>query len=198
MSISTLANAAVARRMDFLPLGGVPQGLTEIAAAATATPIAIVPPPLLLRVQPQQTQPQPSLPANTVNTALHVIFGYIPTEVLTLYVAILAALHQPNKLTSGVWLTFWVFLIATPVVVWLVYAAKVKAAQKPVPIAFSQWPLWEMLAGAVAYFAWAFALPETPFSEFAWYSSSLAGIIVLVASTFLGLLAPFFQNPIIQ
>ena len=198
MSISALANAAVARRMDFQPFGAVPQGLAGIAAAASATPIAIVSSPALHSIEHPQTLPQPSPPVNTMNTALHVIFGYIPTEILTLYVAILAALHQPNKLNDGGWLTFWIFLIATPIVVWLVYAAKVKAAQKPIPVAFSQWPLWEMIAAIVAYFAWAFALPESPFNEFVWYSSALAGIIVLIASTVLGLLAPFFQHPISQ
>ena len=135
---------------------------------------------------------------NTINTALYVIFGYVPTEILTLYVSILAALHQPKTPATALWLTFWIFFITTSIVVWLIYAAKIKASQKPVPVAFSQWPVWEMLAATVAYIAWAFALPETPFSEYAWYSSALAGIIVLVASTVLALLAPFFQRPIKQ
>jgi hypothetical protein len=86
------------------------------------------------------------------------------------------------------------FLGATPVVVWLVYAAKIKAAQKRVPLAPGTWPIWEMFAATVAYCAWALALPNTPFTEYSWYSSALSGVIVLVTSTFLGLLAPFFQR----
>src|SRR6266478_7309036 len=54
-------------------------------------------------------------------------------EILTLYVAVLAAVQQPNKVTSADWTAFWGFLVATPVVVWLVYGAKVKAANKPLP-----------------------------------------------------------------
>jgi len=38
MSISSLANAAAARRSDFAPLGGIPQGLAEIASASGTAP----------------------------------------------------------------------------------------------------------------------------------------------------------------
>ena len=85
---------------------------------------------------------------------------------------------------------------ATPVVVWLVYGAKIKAAQKRLPLAPGTWPIWEMFAATVAYCAWALALPNTPFTQYSWYSSALSGVIVLVTSTFLGLLAPFFQRPL--
>jgi hypothetical protein len=192
MSINLLANAATARRLDFAPLGTFPQDLAGIAAAATTTPtpLSATAPASPIGAPPSSTS------GNAVNTALHVLFGYIPTEILTLYVAVLAALHQPNKISQAEWNTFWVFLIATPIVVWLVYSAKVMAAKKPTPLAPSQWPIWEMFAATVAYFAWAFALPNTPLSEYSWYSSAIAAIVVLIASTVLGLIAPFFQRPI--
>jgi len=81
---------------------------------------------------------------------------------------------------------------------WAVYAAKLKSAQKPIPIAIASWPLWEMFAATLAYFTWAFALPATPFSQFdgAWYSAGLAGVAVLIVSTMMGLLAPLFQRPL--
>jgi hypothetical protein len=80
------------------------------------------------------------------------------------------------------------------VIFWIVYATKLKAAGKALPIAFSSWPIWEMFAATVAYLAWTFALPGTPFREFSWYSAGLAGVTVLAASTVLGLLAPLFQK----
>src|SRR5207245_11433212 len=120
-----------------------------------------------------------------VNTALHLITTYIPTEVLTLYVAVLAALQKGADSRSPQWLTFWFFLVVTPILVWLVYAAKVKNSQKPLPTAPSQWPIWQMAAATVAYAAWAFALPETPFIDEKWYSAALGGIIVLITSTVL-------------
>jgi hypothetical protein len=127
---------------------------------------------------------------------LHVLFGYIPTEILTLYVAVLAAITQKGQVTNGDWVASWGFLVATPIVVWLVYAAKIKAAQKPLPLAPRTWPLWEMFAGTLAFLAWEFALPNTPFTVYEWYSGGLSGVVVLVTSTMLGLLAPFFQQPL--
>jgi hypothetical protein len=197
MSISSLANAAIGRRTDFAPLDIVPQGLAEIAMAAATLPM----PPTATRGREPAPAP-PGANADAVNTALNVLFDYVPTEILTVYVAVLAAIQQPTAMessgnvTHGAWIPFWCFLVATPVVVWLVYAAKVKAAEKPLPVSLKEWPAWEMTAATLAYCAWAFALPKTPFAEFDWYSSALAGIAVLIASTILGLLAPFFQNPI--
>jgi len=185
MSINALTNAALARRPDFVPVNSVPKDLKHIARAAGA--------PTTLR---QEAAPGGDENGNAVNTALHVLFGYIPTEVLTLYVAILAAIQKTGQVTKADWTTFWLFLVGTPVVVWLIFGAKLKSAEKPVPWAIKKWPLWEMCAATVAYAAWAFALPNTPFSDYGWYSPGLSGIGVLVASTVLGLLAPFFQKPL--
>lgn len=183
MSINSMANAAAARRPDIAPGNIVPRGFDEIALASTTTPTNAMAPP------PSQTK------AGSIDTAYNVLFGYIPTEVLTLYVAVLASVQQPNKVTQSEWITFWCFLITTPIVVWLVYGAKVMAAKKSIPLKYSKWPVWEMFAATVAYCAWAFALPNSPFAEFtSWYSPGLSGVVVLVASTVLGLLAPFFQR----
>lgn len=108
MSINTLTNAAMARRLDFVPFGSVPKNLSQIAAAAANAPRSR-----------EQAASAAAENGNAVNTALHVLFGYIPTEVLTLYVAVLAAIQKPGQVTKADWITFWVFLVATPVVVWL-------------------------------------------------------------------------------
>jgi hypothetical protein len=184
VSINSMANAAAARRPDMVPLGEVPKTLDQVARAAST-------PPATTPVAPGNTTA--AAPAS-VETTLNVLFGYIPTEVLTLYVAVLAAV-QPGKTSNG-WLVFWIFLFATPVIVWLVYGAKVKALQKPLPLKFGAWPFWEMLAATAAYMAWAFALPNSPFTKYDWYSAALSGVVVLVISTVLGLLAPFFQKPL--
>lgn len=195
MSINSLTNAATARRPDFAPLGRMPDSLSEIASAAAGMPL----PKAALGALATDGLPV----ANGVNTAMQVLFGYIPTEVLTLYVAVVAAIHpttagaipDATQVTREDWGVFWGFFIATPVVFWIIYATKLKGAQKPLPLAFSTWPVWEMFAATFAYVAWAFALPGTPFREFtAWYSTALAGVVVLAASTVLGLLAPLFQN----
>ncbi|MGB7816986.1 MAG: hypothetical protein WBL28_11625 [Methylotenera sp.] len=186
MSINSMTNAAAARRSDTVPLGEVPKTLDEIAEASRTPPASAE--SIAESAKLAGTPPAP------VDTTLNVLFGYIPTEVLTLYVSVLAAVQQEGKVTSTDWITFWIFLLATPVVVWLVYGAKLKTLQKPLPLNFGTWPVWEMFAATVAYAAWAFGLPHSPFTEFGWYSSGLSGVAVLVVSTVLGLLAPFFQR----
>lgn len=180
MSIDSMANAAIGRRPDYEPLQGVPKSLKEISKAASGA----------------------SAPANQVTSALNVIVAYIPTEILTLYVAVLAALGNAKGLTTdvrpttGTVITFWSFFLATPVTVWILYAVKLKTDNKSLPLTPVKWPIWEMVAGTVGYAAWAMALPNNPFINAAWYSSGLAGVIVLVSSTFLGLIAPLFQQPL--
>lgn len=179
MSINSTTNAAIGRRPDFEPMGATPHSYEELARASGA-------------MDASQTAP-----TNSVTTALSVLTTYIPTEVLTMYVAVLAALQDPsNKTMASQWVTFWAFLVATPIVVWLIYSAKVKSAGKELPLSPTKWPLWEMAAAMLAYTAWAIALPNTPFAQLPWYSAPLSGIVVLLASTVLGLLAPIFQSPL--
>lgn len=129
-----------------------------------------------------------------VEAALTVLFGYIPTEIIALYVAVLAALGG-TVVTNAHWATFISFLIGTPIIVWMVYAAKLKNLNVALPIKFSEWPKWEMFAATAAFTAWAFALPQSPFAVFTdWYSSAVASVAILVTSTVLGLLAPFFKE----
>lgn len=186
LSISSLANSAAARRPDVGP-AVAPANTAEIAAAAATPPDKA----------PAQVQA-----ATGVNTTLNVLFGYIPTEVVTVYVGIATALQPETPEgapipppTGPQWAAFWAFVVLTPLTVWVVYASKLKAAGKPLPLTWATWPIWEMVAALVAFCTWAFALPNTPFREFRdWYSPALASIAVLFASTALGLVAPLFQR----
>ena len=74
MSISSMASAAVGRRPDYPPAERTPQSLEEVSRAAGGS----------------------TAPNNQVTSALNVIVTYIPTEVLTLYIAVLAALGSSN------------------------------------------------------------------------------------------------------
>jgi hypothetical protein len=128
---------------------------------------------------------------NAVTSAINLIVTYIPTEVVTLYVAVVATLQGDDRhVTRPEWIAFFCFVAATPLFVWLLYAAKVRSAGKPLPASPRTWPLWEMVAATVAYAAWVFALPKSPFRSFPdWYSPALAGVLVLIVTTLLGLLA---------
>lgn len=171
MSVSSMTNVAFARRRDVAPTDEAPDSIGAIAAS---------------KGDPPETQTAGS-------SALSAIAAYIPTEVLTVYVAVIAAINpaQASATSSGSAAgAFLFFLVATPIVVWLVYAGKVRKAKKKLPVKLAQWPKWEMFAATVAYAAWAFALPETPFASYAWYSAAIAAVAVLLVSMAIGLIAP--------
>jgi hypothetical protein len=196
-----MSNVAISRRTDFAPAGKVPKNLSHIAKAASTPPGSI---PNIVGHEPLNAlEDAAPVAANSVakaagnaTDALQVVAAYIPTEILTLYVAVLAALHQSGQDIRNGWFVFIVFLFATPAVVWLVFAGKIKAANKNIPWKPKQWPLWEMFAAAFAYVAWAFTLPTNPFTQLSWYSASVAGLVVLTVSIILGLIAPIFQHSI--
>src|SRR6266849_5523224 len=99
MSITSMANVAYVRRRDVAtaaaPANKAPASLKQLELATAGTPDS----------------------QNSVTTALKVIVTYIPTEVLTLYVAVLAAIQDPNRHSRrSLWIAFYCFLIATPIV----------------------------------------------------------------------------------
>jgi hypothetical protein len=136
-------------------------------------------------------------PNSTLTDALGAIVAYFPTEVNVMYTAILAAIVTTESTSlAGQWLTFWMMLAAAPVVAWLVFAARMRADNKKLPLAPKKWPALEMAFSAVAFGVWGAALPGTPWAEHDWYSASLAGVAVLIVTTALGLLAPVFGRKI--
>jgi hypothetical protein len=124
---------------------------------------------------------------------MQAVTTYIPTDVLTLYVAGIAiflstedgALQEYDK----AWAIFVGALIATPLVNILVFIAKLRSAGVAIPRAWWQWPVWESVAATIAFVFWAAALPATPFSDFSWYDAAFAGFLLGVVSLFLGLIS---------
>lgn len=194
MSINAMTNAAVARRPDFEPAGVTPKSLIDIAKAAGAAPTPV----------PAGTPPAPPAAAQPAaasgpNAALQTLTTYIPTEVLTLYVRALAAIGTTKDAVGNEaarWIPFYCFLGATPIAVWIAFATKLKVSGKSIPATPTKWPVWEMAAATSAFSAWAFALPNTPFDHFGWYSAGLAGFLVPIVSWGLGVLAPLMQRPL--
>lgn len=174
MSIASMTEVAFQSRTDVGNETYFPKTYTEIGGAAGGK----------------------DTPDSQVNAALRNLTTYIPTEILALYVAILAAVNPPKgaAVSNPSWIAFWCFLVATPIVIWLVYITKARTAGKPIPWAISKWPLWEMAAGTIAYVAWAFSLPASPFASYAWYSDGIASIIILVTAQALAFVAPLFAR----
>lgn len=130
---------------------------------------------------------------NAFTAAMKAVTTYIPTDVLTLYVAgsavyLNATETAPNDYDKA-WAIFVGGLIATPLVNALVYMAKLRSAGLAIPRQARQWPIWESIAAMIGFVFWAAALPETPFTEFGWYDAALAGFLLGVVSLFLGLIS---------
>jgi RsiW-degrading membrane proteinase PrsW (M82 family) len=195
MSINSLTNAALARRTDVFPINRVPSGVGEIAHAASSIPRVPNPSAPVLEGQAATTPES----ADSTQTALHMLVDYIPTEVITIYVAaITAATSQPSQSTNISWTFFWIALFMTPATVLFIFAAKLRNMGLSIPQAFNpkKWPLWEMIAASISFSAWAFGLPKSPFASLSWYNAGVASLSLLLVSTLLGLIAPIFQQPI--
>ena len=104
---------------------------------------------------------------NAFTAAMKAVTTYIPTDVLTLYVAgsaiFLTADANQSTDYDKAWLIFVGGVIATPLVNVLVFLAKVRSAGIAIPRQARSWPIWESIAATVAFVFWAAALPATPF-----------------------------------
>jgi hypothetical protein len=117
---------------------------------------------------------------------------YVPTEILGAYVAFVSLLaplsHEGCQADfASRWRTYLGFLVATPVVQYLIYRTRATQAGEAV-----QFPLAECVVAVVAFGAWAAALPASPLLKWcAWspeYGALTAGavavVIVLMANAF--------------
>jgi hypothetical protein len=137
--------------------------------------------------EPAQT-PQPTA---VPSTAIGQLARWIPTESLTLYVAFLGVLNPlagtPRACDAGYagrWAALGAFLVMTVSIVVLVHVAKVRRTLEPF-----RWPVFEMSVSAVAFMAWAVALPDTPLNDFCGYKAELGAFIVLATTAIIGLVA---------
>lgn len=176
MSISAMTNVAMARRTDMEPKDG-PNSTSAILEATSGTTDS----------------------RSGFSGALQVVMTYVPTEIVAIYTSVATAIatskDELNPLSQ--WIAFSICLLMTPIAVWLMYAGKAKMSGKNVPIGFSQWPKFEMFAATLAFAAWAYSMPNSPFSSYhGYYSAGLAAIALPCSAMFLGLLAPVLQQPL--
>lgn len=175
MSVSSMANIAFARRADVAPEGEGLNSLDEVASA-TGTPPGS---------------------ATSATSALSAIAAYIPTEVVTVYVAVLATIGVTQPQGSGPAYTpvavYATFLVLTPVVVWGLYASRAVSAGKRIPRSLRSWPKWEMVAATLAFAAWGAAMPSSPLGIIPGFMPALAGVVALVLSLLIGVFSPIFS-----
>lgn len=197
MSVGSMANVAVARRDDDL---GAKDAAGEVQPVDTVERVA-------------EASGAKSGTETSGTATLMSIATYIPTEVIGLYLAALAAVRsgvKPQEVSASVAantgtlnlpsdgevVVAFIFTIMTPLIVWLVYAAKVRAGGGGRPLRPQLWPKWEMFAATIGFITWSFSLPDSPFARFSWYNVAWATFAVLAVTTALGLVGPLFQRTI--
>ncbi len=136
------------------------------------------------------------------------IANYIPTEVLSVYIAALSLIAQAepssgppsvaglghDPLESIKLITFWLGVCLTPAVVWCSFAVKLKARGGVLPLNPLEWPWWSLFAATLSFAIWAMALPSSGVAVFAGvYGNLVAGILVLAVGSTLALFAPLFS-----
>jgi hypothetical protein len=130
-----------------------------------------------------------------VTNALTALVGYIPTEVITLYVAALSA-EQPLREATGFfdarWI-LWSFALLTPALLLLIYVSKIASAGGALPRP-PAWPWWKMSAATIAFLVWAVAVPGNPYLQGT--ASAVAGLGAMLVSTMLHLVTPIFERPV--
>jgi len=129
------------------------------------------------------TQPAPKgVPANVVNQ----LVLFIPVEIITLWVALLAVLDEPKvaqgkRLCDGDFTAYWVwFLVFVLLTIFLTLGLTYRKA-KDAGQNFKL-PWFETWAGVAGFAAWAVALPETPLASWCRYDEAWGSFIVLGAT----------------
>ena len=123
------------------------------------------------------------VPANVVNQ----LVAFIPTEIITLWVALIAVLNDPKaptgkKLCHADWSTHWYCAIGFAVLASLLVLGLAYRKFKDTEGIDFKWPVFQMLAAPIAFMAWAISLPEGPLRSACWYSEEAGAFIVTVAT----------------
>lgn len=183
MSISSMVNAKLVRESD---------AITERPANGVEKVLGLK---SLVEQEPSAGGEGPQ-PVGVPSSVVDQLVLWIPTETLTLYVAYIAIAKLPTapmnqKLYQANFLWQWIGVglgtLITVAFVALLAMGKVRATKEPY-----RWPIFEMGAAAVAFIAWAFALPDTPLLTFAGYKTEVGALLVTAVAVIIAVVAYAF------
>lgn len=137
-------------------------------------------------VKPEATTPAANFEA---------LARYIPTEVLTLYIATASAMDALKTQFSSISAeaSYWFFLLLTPCVFMLALLGQRKRAGLHVIPAISDVPFWRLIASTIAFAVWALAVPSTPYLT-GITGGAVAALLATFISVFLSMLEPVFEK----
>ena len=183
MSINSMTNDELRRRNEFRR-----QAVLE---SAVAKDLSLPVPPATTRAA-TEVAVQDNQISNTVNA----LVKYIPTEIVTLYVAAASATPAVRSAIPDfdARITYWGFAILTPLLLILVYASKRASSGLATLPPVSQLPWWKMVAATIAFLIWALAVPSNPYIT-GDSGAVVAGFGAVIISTLLSLLEPIFERP---
>ena len=134
-------------------------------------------PPLLLHV---------ATTTDAVQSAVSQVATYVPGSVIAAYVGLAALLGDPKTTLSVV--GFFIFWGFAPALVIAATACAGVASKLLIPRSPKE--AWPALASAVAFAAWAAALPGSVLvAHVSWLTNQVGGVIVVVVSIVLGTIA---------
>jgi hypothetical protein len=180
MSISSMVDAKLVRESDTAK-ERQPNALEKklgLASVVTQKPSAV------------GKGPQPvGVPSSVTDQLVR----WIPTETVTLYVAYIAVAKLPTapkhmKLYQADFFWQWIGVFGGTAItigfVVLLAVGKARAAKEPY-----RWPVFEMGAAAIAFVAWAVALPDTPLLTFNGYKTEVGALLVTGVTVIIAVVA---------
>lgn len=134
-------------------------------------------------------------PAGGTADVLSRLTLFIPTEAVALYVAILPfTVPKDIPLTKQDFTSRWILAIGVGVVAVLFGVGIYRRAVIERGERF-RWPIRRTATLLIAYGAWVFAIPASPFNSFGWYTGALGAAVGIAATTAIALVHLWFGPP---
>jgi hypothetical protein len=148
---------------------------------------------------PEEGEPpavDPGTPVGVSSNIVNQLVAYIPTEIITVWVALIAVLNDPKPpagkaLCQADWSTHWKLAIAAAGLAVLLTVGFAYRKFTDTGLKF-KFPLFGVLAAPLAFVAWAVALPEGPLRSACWYTEEAGAFIVTIATVGIASLAYIF------
>jgi hypothetical protein len=192
MSISTMADNATLR------LGGAEASApdaTAAAATAAATAAAAVSSGVTVDKATEQGKQaaaaatQTSQPSTAPPGPLSQLVKFIPTETITLYIAVLGALGDVKvptgrKLSDADFTSRWAWVWALlAVTILLTLGLSYRSQKNATGNTRFKFPIFEVLASGTAFVVWSLSLPSTPLRDIGGYDYNVWNSVIILGGT---------------